>query len=169
MARVKLVIRLGTDSGSITLKRICMGDAPMDWAASMMLGFTSLRLPSTSRAIKGKAAITRGTMDATSPTAVPTMARVRGMTTTTRIRNGTERRRLMITLMVLIRTGGQGLMPFLSPTTSTMPRGIPIRMANRVARMVTNRVCQVAARKSLWIRFQASWSFSGVKALAKFM
>ena len=50
----------------------------MLWAVSMIFGLTSRRLPSTSRATNGKAAMTSGTMDATVPTAVPTISRVSG-------------------------------------------------------------------------------------------
>ena len=89
--------RLGTLSGIITRQMICRGVAPMLWAASMILGSTSRRLPSTNLAINGKAATTRGTMVAAVPTAVPMISRDRGNTMIIKIRNGTDRSRLMST------------------------------------------------------------------------
>ena len=137
MAIVALEISDGTLSGIITLQMICIGVAPMLWAASMMLGFTSRKLPSTSRATNGNAAITSGTMDATVPTVVPTISRVSGKTMIMRIRNGTDRSRLMTTLSTCISPLGSGSTPFFSPTTSSTPSGRPSTMANAVDNTVT--------------------------------
>ena len=167
MARVKLLMRLGTLSGSMTCSRICIGVAPMDCAISMMLGLTSRRLPSTRRATKGKAAMTSGTMEATVPTDVPTMRRVMGMTITMRMRKGTERRKLMMTLMTFMTGAGQGRMPFSSQATRIIPNGRPRRMAKKVERRVTYSVSQRASGKSRMTISHASASFSGVNALAK--
>ena len=79
-AMVTFWIREGTLSGIITLQMICMGVAPMLWAASMILPSTSRRLLSTKRATKGHAAATSGTMVAVVPTAVPMSRRERGNT-----------------------------------------------------------------------------------------
>ena len=89
-------IREGTLSGIITFTMICIGEAPMLWAVSMMLGFTSRKLLSTKRATKGKAAITSGTMDAGVPTTVPITNLVKGKTKIIKIKNGMERSKLMI-------------------------------------------------------------------------
>ena len=98
----------------------------MLWAASMMLPSTSRRLVSTRRATKGKAAATRGTMVAVVPMVVPTSRRDRGNTMIIRIRNGTERSRLMITFSTCISQRGRGSTPPFSPTTSSTPRGRPM-------------------------------------------
>ena len=109
----------------------------MLWAASMMLGLISRRLLSTKRAMKGKAAMTRGTTEAGVPTTVPTMSRVRGKTMIIRIRKGTDRSRLMMTLRTLrIHLGIRRIFPS-SPATRRTPRGSPMRMANRVDSTVT--------------------------------
>ena len=47
--------------------------------------------------MKGAAATTRGTMVAVAPMLVPTMARVKGIIATRKIRNGMERAILMMT------------------------------------------------------------------------
>ena len=169
MAKVKLLMREGTLSGSSTCSMICIGVAPMLCAVSMMLGFTSRRLDSTSRATKGKAATTSGTMEATVPTEVPMISRVSGMTITIRIRKGMERNRLITTFRNFIKGFGRGRMPFASPATRIMPNGRPITMAKKVAKKVTYTVSHKACGKSLRNIAQASCNFSGVNALAKFM
>ena len=131
-----MVTRLGTLSGSITCRTICIGEAPMDWAVSMMLGFTSRRLDSTSRAIKGNAAMVSGTMEATVPREVPTIARVSGIIITIRIMNGMERSRLISTFRNPINGAGRGRMPFFSPVTSSTPSGRPMMTAKSVASRV---------------------------------
>ena len=137
MAIVALEIREGILSGIITLQMICIGVAPMLCAASMMLGFTSRRLLSTSRATNGNAAITSGTIDATVPTVVPTIRRVSGKTMIIKIKNGTERSRLITTLSTCISPFGSGKTPFFSPATSSTPSGSPSTMANAVDKTVT--------------------------------
>ena len=136
-AMVAFWIREGTLSGIITLQTICMGVAPMLWAASIILGSTSRRLLSTSRATKGKAATTRGTMVAVVPTAVPMISRDRGNTMIIRIRNGMDRSRLMITFSTDSTGFGRGRTPSFSPATSSTPRGRPSRMAKAVDSTVT--------------------------------
>ncbi len=80
-------------------------------AASIMLGSTSRRLLSARRAINGNAAMTSGTIEATVPTVVPTIARVSGRTIIINIRNGIERSRLTITLSIRIIGRGSGSTP----------------------------------------------------------
>ena len=109
----------------------------MLWAASMILGSTSRRLPSTNLAINGKAAATRGTMVAAVPTAVPMMSRDRGNTIIIRIRNGMDRRRLMSTFSACITPLGRGSTPPFSPTTSSTPKGRPMIVARSVESSVT--------------------------------
>ena len=164
MARVKLFTSEGTLSGSITRNTICMVEEPMLWAISMMLGSSSRSEDSTNRATKGKAATTRGTMMATEPVAVPTRARVSGMTTTISIRKGTERRKLMMTFSAFISGLGSGRMPFSSPVTRITPRGRPMRMANSVDSSVMYSVTHSSWGKSRTTISQASDSFSGVNA-----
>ena len=81
--------------------------------------------------------MTSGTMEATVPTVVPTISRVSGKTMIIRIRNGTERSRLMTTLSTCIRPFGSGRTPFFSPATSSTPSGRPSTMANAVESTVT--------------------------------
>ena len=130
-------IREGTLSGIITLQMICMGVAPMLWAASMILPSTSRRLLSTRRATKGNAAATSGTMVAVVPTAVPMSRRERGNTMIIRIRKGMERSRLMMTLMTCMSQRGRGRTPFFSPATSSTPRGRPSTSDSAVLTTVT--------------------------------
>ena len=136
-AMVTFWIRDGTLSGIMTLQMICRGVAPILCAASMMLGSTSRRLLSTRRATNGNAATTSGTMVAVVPTAVPMMSRDRGNTMIIRIRKGTERRRLMMTLSTCSSQRGSGSTPFFSPATSRTPSGSPSTSDNRVLSTVT--------------------------------
>ena len=137
IAMVKLDIREGTDSGIITLQMICIGVAPILSAASIIFGFTSLREDSTSLDTKGKAAITRGIMEGAVPTTVPMISLVRGITRIIRIRKGTERSRLIITLRKCIKGAGRGLIPPFSPVTRRTPRGSPMTIEKKVERIVT--------------------------------
>ena len=93
--------------------------------------------------------MTSGTMDATVPTEVPTIARVSGKTIIIRMRNGTERRRFMMTLRTCMSPLGRGRTPFFSPATSSTPRGSPIITANSVAMMVTYTVSHIASGNSV--------------------
>ena len=136
-AMVTFWIREGTLSGIITLQMICMGVAPMLWAASMILPSTSRRLLSTRRATKGNAAATSGTMVAVVPTAVPMSRRERGNTMIIRIRKGMERSRLMMTLMTCMSQRGRGRTPFFSPATSNTPKGRPSTSDSAVLTTVT--------------------------------
>jgi hypothetical protein len=166
MAMVALDNRLGILSGIITLQIICIGDAPILWAASIIFGLISLRLLSTRRAIKGKAAITSGTMDAVVPTDVPTIARVRGITIIIRIRNGIERRRFITTFNIRITHFGSGRTPPFSPTTSSTPMGKPIIIANSVAKTVTYTVSHIARGNSFLSIHRASSTASDAKILS---
>ena len=143
---VALEMREGIASGIMTLMMVCMGEAPILRDISMILGLSSRRLLSTRRATKGKAATTSGTMEATVPTAVPTTARVKGNSRIIRIRKGTERSRLMMTLMVFISQPGRGARPPFSPTTRMTPSGRPMTTAKNMAAMVTYSVSQKASR-----------------------
>ena len=98
----------------------------MLWAASMILPSTSRRLLSTRRATKGNAAATSGTMVAVVPMVVPISRRDRGNTMIIRIRNGTERSRLMMTFSTCSSQPGSGRTPPFSPTTSSTPSGRPM-------------------------------------------
>ena len=137
MAIVTLEISDGTLSGIITLTIICIGVAPVLCAISIMFGLTSRRLLSASLATNGNAAITSGTIDATVPTVVPTISRASGKTIIIRMRNGTERRRLIITPSVRMSHDGSGSTPPFSPATRSTPSGSPITMARSVAITVT--------------------------------
>ena len=137
MVSVILEISEGILSGIITFTIICIGEAPMLWAVSMILGFTSRKLLSTKRATKGKAAITSGTMDAGVPTTVPITNLVKGKTKIIKIKNGIERSKLMIIFKICsIHFGIRNTLPF-SPATSSTPKGSPITMAKKVAITVT--------------------------------
>ena len=76
-------------------------------------------------------------MVAVVPTVVPISARERGKTMIIRIRNGMERRRLMMTLSAHITPFGRGSTPPFSPATSSTPSGRPITTANAVDKSVT--------------------------------
>ena len=81
--------------------------------------------------------MTKGTMDATVPTGVPTISLVSGITMIIRIRKGTERSRLIRTSSSVSSHLGRGRMPSLPPTASSTPSGRPIRIAMAVETMVT--------------------------------
>ena len=166
IAIVKFESSEGTLSGIITLTIICMGDAPMLCAASIMFGLTSRRLLSTRRATNGNDAMTSGTIEATVPTAVPTIRRVSGKTRIIKIKNGTERRRFIITLRTFIRAFGRGSTPPFSPATSSTPSGRPMIIAKSVESRVTYIVSQIASGKSFFNISRASVSASEVNALS---
>ena len=132
-AMVMFEIRLGTLSGISTLVMIWKGDAPVLCAISMIFGLTSRTELSTRRAINGNAAITNGTMDAAVPNALPIISLVNGATTTIRIRNGTERSRLIRIFRKCLSGAGKGMIPSLSPTASSTPNGRPIMSAIRIS------------------------------------
>ena len=106
-------------------------------AASIMLGLISLRLPSTSLAMNGNAAMTSGTTDAGVPTTVPTISLVSGNTIIINMRNGTERSRLIITFSAWSRPLGTLIILLFSPATSSTPRGRPMMVAKKVESTVT--------------------------------
>ena len=168
IAVVMAVIRAGTLSGSITWNTVCQVFAPEDWAISMMFGFSSRRAPSTSRATKGNAAITSGTITPASPTADPSSIRVKGISSTIRMMKGADRSRLMIQFSTVISHLGSGRIPLASPVTRITPRGSPIRMASRVETRVIYSVENVADRKSSWMITQASAIFFSLKYLARY-
>ena len=118
-------------------------------AASIMLGLTSLRLPSTRRATNGNAAMTSGTIDATVPTAVPTIRRVSGNTTIMSIRNGIERS-MFTKPSTFMSHVGSGRTPPRSPATRRTPSGRPIIIAKNVERTVTYNVSHIAKGNSLF-------------------
>ena len=103
----------------------------------MMLPSTSRRLVSTRRATNGNAATTSGTIVAVVPTAVPISRRESGNTMIMRIRNGMERRRLMMTFSTCSSHVGSGRTPFFSPTTSSTPSGRPSTSDSAVLSTVT--------------------------------
>ena len=104
-----------------------------------MLGLISLRLLSTSLATNGKAAITRGTTVAGVPTTVPTISLVKGKTIIIRMRNGTERKRLIITLRTCIIEAAQsmGASPFQIITKVMIPESVPSLISNGTIALTT--------------------------------
>ena len=97
----------------------------MDRAASMTPRSTSRAELSTIRAMKGAAAMVRGDRVALEPMVVPMMALVTGMTQTSRMMKGTDRRRLMTTPSTRLNTG-RGFRPWGSVRISSRPRGSPM-------------------------------------------
>ena len=87
--------------------------------------------------MNGNAATTSGTIVAVVPTAVPMMSRDRGNTMIIKIRNGTERSRLMMTFSTCSTPLGRGSTPPFSPATSSTPSGRPMTVAKRVDSSVT--------------------------------
>ena len=131
-------------SGTMTFVMICSGVAPMLWAASITPPSTSRMLVSTRRDTNGKDAMTSGTMDATVPMEVPTMARDSGMTMIIKIRKGTLRNRFTRPLSSAISQRGRGRTPPCSPVTRQTPSGRPMTSASRVATTVDQMVSQVS-------------------------
>ena len=76
---------------------ICISDAPNDFAASIILGSTFLKLFSKSLAIKGADATLKGITAAVSPIEVFNINLVKGMMETANIIKGTDLRILIIT------------------------------------------------------------------------
>ena len=113
-------------SGTMTFVMICSGVAPMLWAASITPPSTSRMLVSTRRDTKGKDAMTSGTMEATVPMEVPTMARDSGMTMIIKIRKGTLRSRFTRPLSSAISQRGRGRTPPCSPVTRQTPGDEPM-------------------------------------------
>ena len=134
----------------------------------MMLGSSSRSDDSTSRATKGNAAITSGTITPASPTAEPSSIRVKGISSTIRMMKGADRSRLMIQLTRDISHRGRGRIPLASPVTSMTPSGRPIRIASRVDIREIYKVEPVAARKSSRISTQASAIFFSLKYRARY-
>ena len=67
-----------------------------------------------------------GTTAALGPIILPTTRRVKGITIIIRIKNGTERSRLMARPSTLLNSG-TGRIPSLSVTIRAIPSGIPIK------------------------------------------
>lgn len=74
---------------------------------------------------KGRRTDDHGTMVAVEPMEVPTMARVKGMSMTARIKKGMERR-MLTTMPSTVLSTGMGRTPFLSVVTSSSPSGRPM-------------------------------------------
>ena len=125
MAMAPPVISEGFASGKITRRSTWAGEAPMDRAASMTPRSTSRAEDSTIRAMKGAAAMVSGDRVAFEPMVVPMMALVTGMTHTSRMMKGTDRRRLMTTPSTRLNTG-MGRRPWGSVRISNRPRGRPM-------------------------------------------
>ena len=119
------MMREGFASGRITRRSTCVGEAPMDRAASMTPRSTSRAELSTMRAMKGAAAMVSGDSVAFEPMVVPMIARVTGMTHTSRMMKGTDLNRLMTTPSTLLNTG-RGFRPWGSVRISSKPRGRPM-------------------------------------------
>lgn len=100
------------------------------------------------------------------PTAVPTIRRVSGKTSIISIKNGTERRRLIITLSTFISALGRGRTPPFSPATSSTPSGSPMIIAKSVESRVTYIVSQIANGNSVFSISRASVKASEVNALS---
>jgi hypothetical protein len=114
----------GIASTSITLKIICILDAPKDFAASINAGSTSFRLLSKILPIKGTQATVKGTIAATSPIEEPTTNLVKGIIAIIKIINGKERITFTKISSTLLRTG-QGHNPSLGVMTNTTPTKNP--------------------------------------------
>ena len=91
----------GTASFNITLKTIWKSDAPKDFAASITPLSTSLSDDSIILATKGAAAKVNGTMAASLPMEVPTIALVNGIINTIKIINGKLLNMFIITSRIL--------------------------------------------------------------------
>src|SRR3989344_3828603 len=74
---------------------------PITTSASIIGTSISFKFASMSRAIKGIAAMVRGTMEAVVPRDVPTMMRVNGISATIKMAKGKERPMLTRTLKLL--------------------------------------------------------------------
>jgi hypothetical protein len=96
----------------------------MDSAASTFPAATSRRLVSTSRARNGTAPIVSGTMAAVDPIVVPTIPRVTGATSTSRMMKGSARPRLTTSPRTRF-SGGRGASPPGAVTVSSTPSGTP--------------------------------------------
>ena len=143
-AIVTLATRLGILSGTITLVIICNGVAPMLCAASITPASTSRILVSTRRETNGKEAMTSGTIEATVPMDVPTMARDSGITIIIKIRKGTLRSRFTRPFSSAITQRGRGRTPPCSPVTRQTPSGRPMTSASSVATAVDQMVSHVS-------------------------
>ena len=116
----------------------------MLWAASMTPASTSRILVSTRRDTNGNDAMTSGTMDATVPMDVPTMARDSGMTMIIKIKNGTLRSRFTRPFSNAMSQRGRGRTPPCSPVTRQTPSGRPMTSAISVATTVDHTVSHVS-------------------------
>ena len=83
---VSALVSPGSASGKSTLRTICTGEAPIACAASTRPPGTSFSMFSTMRAMKGAAERVSGTMAAVLPMETPTMARVKGIIHSARMR-----------------------------------------------------------------------------------
>ncbi|MNP32528.1 hypothetical protein D3C76_1257140 [compost metagenome] len=119
----------GMDSLTITWKVICQSDAPKDLAASMRLGFTSLKQPSSNLAIRGEPTMVMEKIAAVVPIVVPTTSLVRGMMVIMRIMKGTDRSTLIMALITSY-ISRLGRSPFTSvvirTSASTKPRRVQV-------------------------------------------
>jgi len=117
MVNVNPDIIEGTASFNITLKIICVLDAPNDLAASTTPGSTSFKDDSIILATKGAAAIVKGTIAAGVPIDFPTINFVNGIIATIKIKNGNPLNILIIvskTLYIILL----GFNPFGAVTTN---------------------------------------------------
>ena len=83
--------RAGRASRMRTPQRICLLDAPIICAASILPGSTARRFVSTRRAKKGAERITSGTTVAREPVDLPTMSFVRGISMMMPMMKGSDR------------------------------------------------------------------------------
>ena len=111
----------------------------MDSAASTFPGAISRRLVSTSRARKGMAPRVSGTIAAVDPIVVPTMPRVTGATSTSRIMNGSARPRLTTSPRARL-SSGRGASPPGAVTVSSTPNGTPSSTVSSAATPTMYRV-----------------------------
>src|SRR4051794_262191 len=138
---VKPATMPGSASGSSTLNTICEVLAPMACAASTRPWSTSRSEASTSRAMKGAAAIVSGTMAAAVPIEEPVTSRVNGMIATSRMMKGVERTALTMPPITRL-TIGRGTTPPRSVRRSSTPRGTPITAPARPAMPTITNVSQ---------------------------
>ena len=107
----------------------------MEVAASIIPGCTSFNEASTILATIGIAPIVKGTMAAVVPIDLPTTKRVNGISSTSRIRNGSDLVILTIVPTTALTTLFSSSLP-LEVEYSTTPRGNPTAYENSDAKNV---------------------------------
>lgn len=136
---VVLAISDGSASGTRTLRTTVQVLPPMAWTASTSPPSTSRTAVSTRRAKKGMPPMASGTIAASLPMVVPVTQRVKLISATMRMMNGSERPMFTTCPMTLFTTVFCSRPP-LSVRTSRMPSGSPPTTAIRVDQPTMIRV-----------------------------